>query len=40
MNTLSLKFRCAFENIEGMKVDGEMNNEEKQASTKLEYGNS
>jgi hypothetical protein len=40
MSTLSLKFNCAFENIERMRVDGKMNNEEKQASTKLEYGNS
>jgi hypothetical protein len=40
MSTLSLKFKCAFENIEGIKVDGVMNNEEKQATTKIEYGNS
>jgi hypothetical protein len=32
MNVLSLKFNCALENIEGMRLVGEMNNEEKQAS--------
>jgi hypothetical protein len=40
MSTLSLKFNCAFENTEGMRVVGKTNNEEKQATTKLEYGNS
>jgi hypothetical protein len=39
MSKLSLKFKCAFENIEEMKVDGEINNEKMQASTKREYGN-
>jgi hypothetical protein len=38
MSTLSLKFNCAFENVEGMRVDEKMNKEEKQTSTKLEYG--
>lgn len=33
------KLNCAFKNIEGRRVDGKMNNEEKQASTKFEYGN-
>jgi len=40
MSILSLKFNCVFESIEEMSVDGKMNNEEKQASIKLEYGNS
>jgi len=40
MIILSLKFNCAVENIEEMRVDGKMNNDDKLASIKLVYGNS
>jgi hypothetical protein len=39
MIILSQKFNCDFENIEGIRVDGKLNKEEKQESKALEYGN-